>query len=77
MIPAPGLNALGPIELLQQHYPCQVVGEGHIGEGELQVGQGLDLRGDAEAGAQQEAGRGAAAGLDGGQGLSKGLGPYP
>ena len=58
MIPAPRLNALRPIELLQQHDPRQMMGEGHIGEGETQICEGLDFRGNAEAGAEQEAGGG-------------------
>ena len=50
-----GQDGFGAVELLQEHDPGQVVGEGHVGQGQAEVRQGLDLRGDAVGRAQQEA----------------------
>ena len=58
MVFASGLDGLGPVDLLQDHDPCQMVGEGHLSHGKLEIGLVLDLLADAEGGADQETGTG-------------------
>ena len=56
MVFAAGLDGLGPVDLLQDHDPGQMVGEGHSSHGQLEIGLVLDLLADAEGGADEEAG---------------------
>ena len=37
MIPGPGVDLEGPVDLLQDHHPGQMVGEGHGGHGQAQM----------------------------------------
>ena len=45
----------GPVELLQQHDPGQMVGEGHFGHGQAQVGTLLDSGMESVGGADDKA----------------------
>ena len=65
MVFTPRLDAFGPVELLQDHDPGQVVGEGHFAHGQLPVGLGLDRGVHAEGGPDQEAGGGFAGRMSG------------
>ena len=63
MVFAAGLNGLCPVDLLQNHDPGQVVGEGHGAHGEFEIRLLLDPGGHAEGGADKKAGAGFAAEL--------------
>ena len=54
MVAGPLLDLEGPVELLQQHDPSQVVGKGHGGHGQAQVGPGLERGVHAVGGADEE-----------------------
>ena len=38
MVSASGIDLVGPVDLLQKHHPQQVVGKGHGGHGQPQIG---------------------------------------
>ena len=58
MIPASRLDGLRPVELLQDHDPGQMVGEGHFSDGQVKFRFFLYSRGNAEGGADEKAGGG-------------------
>ena len=54
------LDGFSPVNLLQDHDSCQMVGEGHGAHGELEIGLFLDFGRHAEGRADEEAGAGLA-----------------
>ena len=54
MIPGTGVDLVAPVDLLQQHHPQQVMGEGHGGHGQFHGCLGLDGGVHAEGAADEE-----------------------